>query len=185
MCHAVYSRRCPHFTPSLATLFEEHRAQTQSCAELARSVVSDTYGEVLCRSPDPNGLAAWSDLLSANCMPALHCTAAADQQACYLATSRARWSDSYVHGNISTNVYPAGSSPLSERRCEEAAAATGARFVKVDHNWVPKGCYTGPDTGSTRPDGYAAEVAVLFNAHANGGSNGNDAPLCSKVGVCV
>lgn len=74
----------------------------------------------------------------------------------------------YVHGKVNTNMCPKANSvgmpiPLTQEQCLKVASDIAhAAFVVVNHDWVPKGCYTGPDVHSPKDSqGQHVWIAVL------------------------
>ena len=110
----------------------------------------------------------------------------------------ARWTDAVVGGGsdhnwpvhrryrrgvqccrVQTNTCPPRFRQLATtEECRTAASSLGATFVAVDRGDVPRGCYTGPHIGAPRGSAGQHRLAVLYNSHANGSANGQDAPLC-------
>ena len=89
----------------------------------------------------------------------------------------------YRNGNLNSNECSRDdvmAIRMTEDQCLHAARnVLQATFVKLNLDWVPKGCYTGPDASSPKDaDMKHVRIAVLYNAHETGGANAADAPLC-------
>ena len=150
----------------------------------------------------PVGNATWCEMLTSNNKHMWNPARTYDTVATLPWLAPDRWTDAAVMGGsghnwpvhrnfrrgvkcsraVQTNVCPPGFRPLStEQECRAAASSLGATFVKVNLNWVPKHCYTGPDAGSPRGGDGQYRLAVLYNTHHTGCSNPSDAPLCLPV----